>query len=172
MIYFGLVAMLVFASFQPILNTRSSHEVFGEYPTINGIKCDQTEHFNFHYHAHLDIFVHGFSYLLPAGIGIKPPECIYWLHTHDSSGIIHIESPENKTFTLGQFFDVWGQKFDNYQLFDMKADNSTDRALTAYVNGTEIKGTSYRDIPLANHEEITIVFGTPPPKIPPYEFQY
>lgn len=146
--------------------------VFAQYSVIDDIKCDRSEHFNFHYHAHLEIFVHGFSYLIPGGIGIKPPDCIYWLHTHDTSGIIHIESPENKTFTLGQFFDIWGKKLDNSQLFDMKADNSTDRSLTVYVNGTAINQISYREIPIINHEDITIVYGAPPPKIVPYEFLY
>lgn len=163
----GFVLIILFIS----CFIYSSKWVFAQYPIIDGIKCDQAEHFNFHYHAHLDIFVHGFSYLVPAGIGIRPPDCIYWLHTHDTSGIIHVESPENKTFTLGQFFDIWGKKFDNNQLFDFKVDNSTDKTLSIYVNGTAIKGT-YRDLPILNHEDITVVYGIPPPKNPPYEFLY
>lgn len=45
--------------------------VFGQYPVIDGITCDKKEHFVFHYHVHLDIFVNGISYTIPAGIGIK-----------------------------------------------------------------------------------------------------
>jgi hypothetical protein len=33
------------------------------------------------------------------------------IHTHDTSGIVHIESPTVRPFTLGQFFDVWGVRF-------------------------------------------------------------
>ena len=145
---------------------------FGQYPVIDGIKCDSAEHFNFHYHAHLDIFVNGFSYLVPAGIGIKPPDCIYWLHTHDISGIIHVESPENKTFKLGQFFDIWGKKFNNSQIFDFMVDKSENKTLVVYINGTEVTNLQYRNIPIVNHEDITIVYGTAPPDIPPYEFLY
>jgi hypothetical protein len=162
------ILLIIFISVPVLYNG----EVFAQYPIIDGIKCDRAEHFNYHYHAHLDIFVDGFSYLIPAGIGIKPPDCIYWLHTHDTSGIIHIESPENKTFTLGQFFDIWGKKFNNSLLFDFKIDNSTDRTLSVYVNGSAINGTSYRDLPLVNHEDISVVYGTPPPEIPSYEFPF
>ncbi len=178
--YFQLIALLALGAFLPgsmgILKDYMENEVSGQYPIIDGIKCDSSEDFNFHYHAHLSIFINGFSYLVPGGIGIKPPDCIYWLHTHDTSGIIHIESPENNTFKLGQFFDIWGQKFNNSQIFDFKADNSTDTAtdtaLTVYLNGTAIKRTSYRDIPIVNHEDIVIVYGAPPPEIPSYEFLY
>ena len=120
----------------------------------------------------LDIFVNGFSYLVPAGIGIKPPDCIYWLHTHDISGIIHVESPDNRTFTLGQFFDIWGKKFNNSQIFDFMVDKSANKTLAVYINGTEAANLQYRNIPIVNHEDITIIYGTPPPEIPPYEFLY
>src|SRR5581483_12030445 len=33
------------------------------------------------------------------------------LHTHEPDGIIHVESPVNRKFTLGEFFDVWGLRF-------------------------------------------------------------
>ncbi len=145
---------------------------YGQYPEINGIKCDKAEHFNFHYHAHLDIFINGFSYLVPAGIGIKPPDCIYWLHTHDISGIIHVESPENKTFTLGQFFDIWDKTFKNSQIFDFTVNKAGNKTLVVYINGTPVNDLQYRDIQIVNHEDITIVYGTPSPAIPPYQFSY
>jgi hypothetical protein len=143
----------------------------GQYPAINGIKCDKTEHFNFHYHAHLDIFINGVSYTVPAGIGIKPAECIYWLHTHDISGIIHVESPDNRSFTLGQFFDIWGKKFNNTQIFDFAIDNTQNQSLAVYINGTKVN-SQYPDIPLHNHQYITIVYGKHPSEIPVFEFPY
>ncbi|HEY7228567.1 MAG TPA: hypothetical protein VH481_10630 [Nitrososphaeraceae archaeon] len=143
---------------------------YAQYPDISGIKCDKEEHFNFHYHAHLTIFVNGLSYLVPAGIGIRPPDCIYWLHTHDISGIIHIESPENKSFSLGQFFDIWGKKFNNTQIFDFTVNEN--KTLVVYVNGTAVKDSQYRDIRIVNHEDITIVYGIPPAEISFYEFSF
>jgi hypothetical protein len=86
--------------------------------------------------------------------------------------LIHIESPQNNTINLGEFFDIWGQKFNNNQIFGLKADNSSDRTLTVYLNGTAINRTSYRDIPILNHEDIVIIYGTRPPEIPQYKFLY
>ena len=33
------------------------------------------------------------------------------IHTHDSSGIVHIEAPKGPHYNLGQVFDVWGVRF-------------------------------------------------------------
>src|SRR5581483_6997689 len=65
-----------------------------------------------HTHQHLDIVVGRTLLPVPAGIGIDAHGAfITELHTHDTSGIIHVESPVRRTFTLGQFFDVWGLRF-------------------------------------------------------------
>ncbi|MFL6320724.1 MAG: hypothetical protein ACJ72Q_09640 [Nitrososphaeraceae archaeon] len=69
--------------------------------------------FLFHVHAHLNIFVNGQLMYIPPQIGIIPEKCIYWLHTHDETGIIHIESPIKTDFTLGQFLDLWKKKLNN-----------------------------------------------------------
>ena len=72
--------------------------------TVDGIRCGATEQLAYHVHAHLAVFVNGRIYSLPAGIGIPGStaqqtsqgpvaaggQCIYWLHTHTSDGIIHI----------------------------------------------------------------------------------
>ena len=139
--------------------------------TIDGIQCNAAEQLVFHNHAHLDIFINGQPYTIPSQVGIVPGKCIYWLHTHDDSGIIHIESPVTRNFTLGQFFDIWKKNFSNVQVFDNMA-NGTN-TISVYVNGNKINGnTAYRNINLNEHDQITIVFGRPPPKIPStYEFQ-
>lgn len=96
---FGIIA-------SPIFITSISDRIFAQAPIIDKINCDKTDHFNFHSHANLDVIIDGMSFIIPRGIDIRPSEYIYWLHTHDMSGIIHIESPENRIFTLGQFFHV------------------------------------------------------------------
>lgn len=60
-----------------------------------------------HFHAHLDIIVDGQQVAVPAEVGIAGQSAISSMHTHDSTGIIHIESPTDATFTLGQFFTEW-----------------------------------------------------------------
>ena len=90
---------------------------------VDGIKCGATEQLAYHIHAHLAVFVGGQPRALPGGIGIPGSQvvqssegpvanggqCIYWLHTHAPDGIIHIESPTQRIYTLGNFFDVWRQ---------------------------------------------------------------
>ena len=90
---------------------------------VDQISCQTSEQTLFHIHAHLAIFVNGKARQVPAGIGVPGAQaqptpngpfiaagtCFYWLHTHAADGIIHIESPVQRTYTLGDFFDEWGQ---------------------------------------------------------------
>jgi hypothetical protein len=131
---------------------------------IDGIGCNSMEQFAMHIHAHLDIIVNGVYFLVPSQIGI-PGNCFYWLHTHDESGIIHIEAPMHRDFTLGQFFDIWNKKLSNDQIFNYVA--NANNPLNVYIDGTKVPdGTNYRDIKLHAHDEIAIVYGTPPSTIP------
>jgi hypothetical protein len=137
--------------------------------TVDGIQCNTNEQLLFHIHAHLDIFVNGQLIYIPPQIGIIPDKCIYWLHTHDVTGIIHIESPVKRDFTLGQFFDIWSKKLNNSSEFAslFGGKNTPD----VYVNGQKINGIYYREIKLHAHDEIALVFGKPPGNIPSsYDF--
>jgi hypothetical protein len=100
---------------------------------------------------------------VPSQIGIKSDErCLYWLHTHDDTGIIHIEAPEKRDFTLGQFFDIWNEKFSNNQIFNYTTSSGSgnnNNTLTVYINGHKISGMNYRDLKLNAHDEIAIVYG-------------
>jgi len=141
-------------------------------PVIDDISCDRMEHFKMHIHAHLDIFINGSAFTIPSDVGRIPDHCIYWVHTHDQKGIIHIESPENRNFTLGEFFDIWGQNFSNNQIFDNIVEESDNNILSVYVNGKKISTRNdYRQITINAHDEIAIVYGNPPASIPSnYEF--
>ena len=90
---------------------------------VDGLRCQSSEQLLFHIHAHLSIIVNGSPRQVAAGIGIPGSQtqqsaqgpvaqggtCLYWLHTHAPDGIIHVESPVKRVFTLGDFFDEWGQ---------------------------------------------------------------
>jgi hypothetical protein len=133
--------------------------------TIDGIECEKREHSDFHIHSHLDIFSNGEKFTIPSDIGIIPNTCLYWMHTHEDSGVIHIESPDNRTFILGKFFYIWGEKLSNNQIFDnMVEDNKT---LSVYINGKKVSdGTEYGQVPLGKHDEIAMVYGKPPESVP------
>jgi hypothetical protein len=135
---------------------------------IDGIGCQTTEQTIFHIHAHLTIFIHGSPREVPAGIGIPGARgqstpsgtfitggnCLYWLHTHAADGIIHIESPVHRTYTLGQVFDEWGQPLGPDQV------GPATGHVTALYNGQVYQGNP-RDIPLNAHAQIQLEVGTP-----------
>lgn len=128
---------------------------------VDGIQCNANEQFLFHIHAHIDILVNSQHMYIPPQIGIIPDKCIYWLHTHDETGIIHIESPIKGDFTPGQFFDLWKRKLDNPQGFD-NVFNGKDVPIV-YINGSKApSGINYRDIKLHAHDEIALVYGRLP----------
>jgi hypothetical protein len=136
---------------------------------IDGIACDASEQVLFHIHAHLTIFVRGMERQVPAGIGIAPPyeveatprgafvggaSCFMWLHTHAADGIIHTESPVQRTYTLGEFFDIWGQPLTRHQA------GTAHGRVTALFNGQVFTG-SVRQIPLLAHAQIQLEVGPP-----------
>jgi hypothetical protein len=67
----------------------------------------------YHWHTHLNITSGGNLVTIPADIGISFT-CMQVLHTHDTSGLIHIEPDtpaQARIYTLGEFFAVWGKPF-------------------------------------------------------------
>ncbi|OLC85102.1 MAG: hypothetical protein AUJ08_03210 [Thaumarchaeota archaeon 13_1_40CM_3_50_5] len=129
---------------------------------ISGVECHRAEQLNYHVHSHLDVFVDGQKQEIPASIGIlSSPSCLYWLHTHDTAGLVHIEAPQSKEFTLGQFLDIWNQTRDSSGLLS----SVSNKNATAYVNGEPYRG-DYRGVQLKSLEEIVLAFGKPPADIP------
>jgi hypothetical protein len=121
--------------------------------TVDRIQCLGNEQLLFHIHTHLTIFVDGSARQVPVGVGI-PGSCLYWLHTHQPDGIIHIEAPVQRTFTLGNFFDIWGQPLGPDRVGPAKG------KVTAFYNGTLYQGDP-RDIPLGRYTQIQLDVGSP-----------
>jgi hypothetical protein len=112
-----------------------------------------------HTHEHLDVFVHGRPVTVRADIGIdRTAGFISPLHTHDQSGVIHVESATTRAFSLGQFFDVWGVRFTRDCLGGLC--DSGGETLRVFVDGHEATGDPRR-LELFAHEEIVVAFGTP-----------
>jgi hypothetical protein len=136
--------------------------------TVDGISCDTGEQLVFHIHAHLTVFVNGAARQIPAGIGIPGAQaentpagpliatgtCFYWLHTHAADGIVHIESPVHRSFTLGNLFNIWGQPLGQDQVGPARG------PVTALYNGRVYLGDP-RDIPLQAHAQIQLDVGKP-----------
>jgi hypothetical protein len=150
-----------------------------------GLPGFKEEQLFFHVHAHLDVFVDGQAEPVPAGIGIggdpkvrfflsqgqqvvgapaspcsRP--CVSPLHTHDASGVLHVENDKERQITLGQLFTEWGVRFSADCVGGYCA---PDKAHKVYVRGQEFTGDA-AGIILKDGEEIAVVIGTPPAAIP------
>jgi hypothetical protein len=126
--------------------------------TIDGIECAEAEQFAFHIHTQFNITINNQSYPIPAGIGIIPNNCIYWMHTHDESGLIHIESPIKKEFTLGQFLDIWNRFNSSDTVVQYITNNNINGTILVYINGTQMNNsTDHRDIELKDRGNISLI---------------
>jgi hypothetical protein len=146
-----------------------------------GIPCDQLEHTQTHYHAALQIIFEGHQVAIPNDIG-RLSTCFYWLHMHaESPGVIHIESPKSRTFTLGDFFKVWAASKKTPEPLDATHVSSftltADQKLVIYIDdqdaktGPQLFTGDPATIVLKAHEVITIEI-TPPTVTPPPTFTF
>lgn len=154
--------------------------VFSDGDTINGGQGNDVDSIpagdfpdHYHIHVHLSLIVDGRQIAIPKAIGvvdahIRAPgfvdsDELYWLHTHDATGIIHIEAPVQRQFTLQNFFDVWGEPLNRDDVAGFKGD------VHAYINGIPFSG-ELGSIALMPHEEITLEIGRPTIAPPKYSF--
>jgi len=135
---------------------------------VHGIACGSSEQLFYHIHAHLQVYANGQPRALPGGIGIPGSrvmhspqgpvavggQCIYWLHTHTSDGVIHIESPIKRVYTLGNFFDEWHQPLNELGV------GTVHGRITAFLNGRRWNQDP-RAIPLLPHAVIQLNIGSP-----------
>lgn len=141
---------------------------------VDGIEGSSREMLKVHVHAHLALFHKGQQIAIPYGIGIVRPfqvnngfvgmgQGIYWLHTHDATGIIHVESPDDRPYTLGNFFDIWGEPLTAREVAGLKD------VVRAFVDGKPYAGDP-RGIVLGAHTQITLEVGAPFVPPPTYAF--
>jgi hypothetical protein len=146
----------------------------GKGQPVDGIEGSLREMLSVHIHAHLALFFNGQQIAIPCGIGIVKPFRIDngfvgsgsgfdWLHTHDATGVIHIESPDTRSYTLGNFFDIWGEPLSARGVAGL------DGAVCAFVDGKAYSGDP-RAIVFAAHAQITLEVGGPVVPPPVYLF--
>ena len=144
----------------------------GQGAPVDGISCDTTTPIQ-HIHVHLTLIANGQQRAIPIAIGVGNPfilqnfvvaaGCFYWLHTHDATGIVHIEAPVTTTFNLGQFFAVWGEPLSSSNVAGFSG------TVTAYVDSTLYTG-DLGAIDFQERRQITLIVGTVPDTIPVYAF--
>ena len=64
-----------------------------------------------HLHPYLRINIMGEGIVIPSNVGdLRQGACLMPIHTHDASGILHVElgpTDKNENFTLSDFFKIW-----------------------------------------------------------------
>jgi hypothetical protein len=99
-----------------------------------------------HYHAPV-----------PADIGRDEARGLFApLHTHNDTGVVHIESATDVPFTLGQLFTEWGQPLRSDQVGPVALGGGT--VLRVYRNGGPVTGDPAA-LRLASHDEIVVWVG-------------
>lgn len=112
-----------------------------------------------HIHALLIVYVDGQRQTVPADIGIDAvQQRISALHTHDTTGVVHIESPVDATFTLGQLFTEWDVKLTADTIGGLTADSA--KTLRWWVNGQPQSGNP-ADLTFEAHQILVLAYGSP-----------
>src|SRR5712692_3429388 len=156
----GLVAVgvLVVVGLIFVVMPRNQRPGKSVYPATDHVPCQNAEQGGTHFHVHVTIYVNGKRTLIPAHVGIAPDgSCLYWLHTHDDSGVIHIEIPGGVAVSFGNFLDIWQQRF---QQLDYPSQFSDPVGWQVYVNGKPFHG-DFRRILLHSHLLITLAYHSP-----------
>lgn len=144
----------------------------GQGQTLRGIACDASVPTQ-HIHTHLTLIADGVQRAIPLAIGVLGSEviqnfvvdgrCFYWLHTHDATGIIHVEAPVATQFTLGDLFAIWGEPLSRSNVAGFSG------SVTAYVDSTRYDG-DLSTLGFVAHQQITLIVGAVPSQIPIYAF--
>jgi len=151
---------------------------------VDGIPCQPALGSTIHANVRLTAYVNGQSAGLPIGIGsVAPPQpgvaalasngkttCLYALHVFEADNLIHIDSPTNRSYTLGEFFDIWGQPLSHTHIANYSADTNHSLVFDVFdATGTMQTYTGDpRTIPLTEHETIVILYNSPAVHPVPY----
>jgi hypothetical protein len=148
----------------------------GQGSPVDGIPCDSAT-ITYHIHSHVTLFHNGTQVAFPIAVGLLNPvytmggnyasagTCSYHLHTHDNSGIVHVENDGVTAFTLGQLFDIWGMPLSMNNVAGFTG------PMISYV-GTSLYAGDPRAIVFSQHEQITLEVGGPYVYPPFYTWSY
>jgi hypothetical protein len=143
---------------------------------VDGVPCLVQDLPPLHLHIHLAILVDGRSVTVPAGIGVGRPwgygppgfiatgACFAWIHTHDTTGVVHVFTQVGRMFTLGQLFEVWGRPLAGGGALGYGG------TLVVLAGGRPFAGDP-RTLGLTPFEDVVLELGKPPAVPPrPYDF--
>jgi len=151
---------------------------------VDGMLCQATLGSQQRASVHLTVYINDQQMGVPSGIGSVAPSqpgvttlasngrtsCLYPLHVFEADNIIHIDASTNRTYRLGEFFDVWGQPLSRTQVADYQSDATHPLAFYAFDADGNMRNYSGdpRSIPLIEHGTIVIVYNSPHARLVPY----
>jgi len=106
----------------------------------------------YHSHPTLSITINGTSVTIPLGVGIGGA-CNHPIHTHATDGVLHVETDENRDYTLGDFFLIWGNHdndaqraiFNSTEIFGAHATSSHTLTMTVTINGNAAPSSLFQN---------------------------
>jgi hypothetical protein len=111
----------------------------------------------YHTHALLHIYNDGLLITIAPNIGIDRARKAYSsIHTHDTTGIVHMESKVPHKFKLGDFFAIWGVRFGDASLGSLV--NKGEKQVRVYVNNKRV--TDPVNYVMRNKDNIVVGYGT------------
>ncbi len=133
---------------------------------------------NYHIHIFLGVYDNGTLMALPVGTGMDNPApnttgfvnsatCFYHLHTHDASGIVHVEDPSHaavtqSVYTLKTYLDIWGITADANHFGPFQG------PVRVYTSGQVYRGNSNNGV--VNATTYTF-YGNDPTNVPLYSHE-
>jgi hypothetical protein len=144
---------------------------------VGGMRCGRAAASP--YGAHIELFALGRGIVVPAGIGIAPPErragpfvvggrCVYALRTTAPTGVVDVDPAAwTRPPTVGELFELWGQPLSRWRLGSFVTPGRTP--VVAFVDGRRWAADP-RAIPLRRHAQIELELGQQLPPHPAYLF--
>ena len=127
-----------------------------EWPIVDVCIGGHSDSLAEHYHPILNIIIDGNIVEIPANVGIEDSYCpngMRGIHTHDSTGKLHVEIPDSDyNATVGAFFEIWGMEFDENHILNKVANEENE--VVMFVNG--IQNDDYENYVMEDGDQIEI----------------
>jgi len=128
-----------------------------------GLPQPGVEQTDVHFHQNLLIYVNGQREAVPTGLGTLPDGNLAEIHTHDSTGTVHVEAAATRDFVLGLVFDVWGVRFSwgnkpADRCIGGYCEDETNK-IRVFVDGKETSGDPTQ-VKLTDQQVVVVTYGT------------
>jgi hypothetical protein len=104
------------------------------------------------FRLHLEVFVNRKVVVVPSGIGVSRPGCVYPVRTTAPGGVVEVA--RGVKLTLADLFRVWGQPLAANRLVSF----ASKQPVRVYVAGRRVH-EPVGAVPLTRHAEIVVELG-------------